>query len=109
MGDITNDPFCGTLLEEKPEPRGIDFRKLNTPEAQEAAKKWREELEQRLTAKGASQKRMAEYLKRNVEEGEIDNDWECQFINSVYTKTHSALPHLSDKQDSILTRLFEKY
>ena len=109
MGDVTNDPFCGTLLEEKPEPHGIDFRKLNTPEAREAAEKRRKGLEQRLTAKEASQKRMAEYLKRNVDEGEIDNDWECQFIDSVYTKTHSALPYLSEKQDSTLTRLFEKF
>jgi len=114
MGDVTDDPFCAGVKADtidfgSGESKGIDFKKLNTPEARAASEKWRKEVEQRLTAKEASQKRMAEYLKRNVDEGEIDNDWECEFIDSVYRKTHSALPYLSDKQDSILTRLFEKY
>jgi len=114
MGDVTDDPFCtGATADvidfESGESKGIDFRKLNTPEARAASEKWRKELEQRLTAKDASQKRMAAHLKEQVDEGEITNDWECEFIDSVYRKTHSALPYLSDKQDSILTRLFEKY
>jgi hypothetical protein len=109
MGDVTNDPFCSALTAEPSKSGGIDFHKLNTPEAREAATQHRLEIEARLTAKQASQKRMADYLMRQVEEGEIDNAWECEFIASVYQKTQTVLPFLSEKQDTILTRLFEKY
>jgi len=89
--------------------KGIDFKALCTPEAREAAKQFRLELEAKLTAKEASQKRMAEYLLRNVEEDEIDNDWEREFIRSIHARVNSGLPYLTTKQDEILTRLFEKY
>lgn len=88
--------------------KGIDFRLLNTPEAREAAKQRRLELEAKLAAKEASQKRMAEYLLRNVEEDEINNAWEREFIRSVSGRLNGGLT-LTAKQDEILTRLFEKY
>ena len=98
-----DDPFG--VAPSKP----INFRLLNTPEAREAAKQRRLDLEAKLTAKEASQKRMAEYLLWNVEEDEIDNDWEREFIRSIHARVNSGLPYLTTKQDEILTRLFEKY
>lgn len=86
-------------------PKTSPFRHVSPAQA-------RANMEKRsadLTAKEASQKRMAEHLLRNVEEGEIDNDWECEFIRSIHARVNSGLPHLTVKQDEILTRLFEKY
>ena len=83
----------------------VDFNKLRDADGQ----KLREEIAQKHKAKEDSQKRMANYLKEQVDDGAIDNTWEQEFILSVYNKLQSCLPYLTEKQDEKLTQLFEKY
>jgi hypothetical protein len=57
-------------------------------------------------AKRQSQLRMITYLKEQVDEDAISNDWEREFICDLARRKGYSL---TDKQDEVLTRLFERY
>jgi len=75
----------------------------------EDAERNRKDRDQRIQAKEASQKRMIAHLVEQVAEDSITNDWEREFIGSLNSRVNSAFFYLSDKQDAILTKLFEQY
>lgn len=82
----------------------IDFNKICSPEAREIAKKRREELERSFVAKEKAQKKMINYLLKI----EGLTEWEQNFVSSVAGRLQ-VYGTLTDKQDTTLTKLFEKY
>ena len=52
---------------------------------------------------------MIAHLIEQVEEGTITNDWEREFIRSLDARNKRGWCFLTDKQDAMLTKLFEKY
>jgi hypothetical protein len=101
-------PLKPLEFEEDPpkEPKGIDFARLNTPEAKEQARKNREALEAKYAAKAKAVKFQAEYLMKIIDDL---NDWERGFIESVHGKAVTGVIPLSDKQEDVLEKIFNKY
>jgi hypothetical protein len=86
----------------------IDFKEMMKPENLEKARKAREAYEKQIEAELKAQKFMHGKLLEMVRGGEIDSDWECEFIRSLSYRINAGLP-LTDKQDAKLTQIFERW
>ena len=87
----------------------IDFKYLMSPEGKAAAQKSRNDRELLQSKKEASQLRMIAHLVEQVDNDEISNAWEREFIRSLDAKSKPGFCYLTDKQDEVLMKLFEKY
>ena len=84
----------------------IDFSKIKMPTPEESEAN-RQKILAKIKAKEDSQRRMIAYLH---DEAEGLTAWEQEFVESLRRRALDPnFFHLTDKQDKILTDLFEKH